>query len=95
MHACGCILANNCFGFRNRSQQVHYLEHTYSYSTHFLTCLNIIRVTKGEARAVVGPSLSAKYRMAMDNRQTVVSITNCWTFEQTVFKQVNVLVRPA
>ncbi|KAF5830456.1 hypothetical protein DUNSADRAFT_14553 [Dunaliella salina] len=45
----------------------------------------IYRVTKGDARALVGPTLSAKYRMAPDNRQTVVSITNCWTYEQTHF----------
>ncbi len=39
--------------------------------------------TVGTARCTVGAELGAKYKMALDNQQEVVSVTNVLTQEQT------------
>ncbi|KAL6761847.1 hypothetical protein V8C86DRAFT_3131322 [Haematococcus lacustris] len=48
----------------------------------------MFRFSSGLAQCRVGPALSAKYGMAQDNQQRVVSITNTSTFQQAWFNEV-------
>lgn len=47
----------------------------------------IFRATSADAKCIVGPELSAKYKVQEDNRQHVVSVTNMHTLEQTWYNQ--------
>jgi len=47
----------------------------------------IFRITSAQAKCVVGPELSAKYKVQQDNVQHVVSVTNMHSLEQTWYNQ--------